>query len=64
MGQQETPYWVGNEDKGPKMRAGFHATTKINRQDFGINWQSKLDKGGVVVGDEVLITIDAEAIKD
>ena len=64
VGQWDTPFREDGEDKGPKVRAGFHATTKINRQDFGVNWQSKLDKGGVVAGDEVYITIDAEAIRD
>jgi len=62
LGQQETPWWEDNEDKGPKTRAGFLASTVINRQDFGISWNSTLDKGGVVVGDEVHITIDAEAV--
>jgi len=64
LGQWETPWWVGKEDKGPKTRAGFVATTKINRQDFGVSWNDKLDKGGVVVGDDVLITIDVEAVKE
>jgi polyisoprenoid-binding protein YceI len=45
-------------------RAGFTATTRINRHDFGVSWNSAMQDGGVVVGDEVLITIDAEAILD
>jgi polyisoprenoid-binding protein YceI len=49
-------------DKGPKSRAGFVATTTINRQDFGVSWNQTLDKGGVVVGNMVAITIDVEAI--
>jgi polyisoprenoid-binding protein YceI len=49
-------------DKGPRIRAGFQATTRINRKDFGVNWNDTLDRGGVVVGDDVYITIDAEAI--
>jgi polyisoprenoid-binding protein YceI len=48
--------------KGPKARAGFAATTTINRHDFGVSWNSALDKVGVVVGNMVEITIDAEAI--
>ena len=36
-----------------KTRAGAHATTKINRKDFGINWSKAMDSGGLVVGDEV-----------
>lgn len=49
-------------DKGPKARAGFLATTSFSRHEFGVSWNSALDRGGVVVGDEVAVTIDAEAI--
>jgi polyisoprenoid-binding protein YceI len=63
-GQWQTPWWEDGVDKGPKTRAGFVATTHINRHDFGVSWNSVLDKGGLVVGDEVAITIDAEAILD
>ncbi len=45
-------------------RAGFTATTKINRHDFGVSWNSPMKDSGVVVGDDVLITIDAEAIQE
>ena len=62
MGQWETPMWEGGEDKGPKIRAGFVAKTKINRNDFGISWNGTLVKGGIVVGDIVEITLDAEAL--
>jgi polyisoprenoid-binding protein YceI len=44
-------------------RAGASATTKINRKDFGVAYNKALEAGGVVVGDEVSITIDVEAIK-
>lgn len=43
-------------------RAGFSATTKINRLDFGVSWNAEMESGGIVVGNDVLITIDAEAI--
>jgi polyisoprenoid-binding protein YceI len=49
-------------DKGPKTRAGFVAETEINRHDFGVSWNSTLDRGGIVVGNTVQITVDAEAI--
>ena len=49
-------------DKGPKTRAGFMATTTINRHDFGVSWNAQLERGGLVIGDLVEITIDAEAI--
>ena len=62
LGQWETPWWEDGVDKGPKTRAGFMATTEINRHDFGVSWNAPLDKGGFVVCDIVEITIDAEAI--
>jgi polyisoprenoid-binding protein YceI len=62
LGQWQTPWWEDGVDKGPKARAGFTATATINRHDFGVSWNSALDKGGIVVGNIVEITIDAEAI--
>jgi len=62
LGQWQTPWWEGGIDKGPKTRAGFMATTTINRLDFGVSWNAPLEKYGVVVGNTVDITIDAEAI--
>ena len=62
LGQWQTPWWEGGVDKGPKTRAGFMATTTINRLDFGVSWNVPLEKEGVVVGITVEITIDAEAI--
>src|ERR1700737_5452309 len=44
-------------------RAAATATTKINRQDFGVKWNATMDNGGVVVGDDVTITIDIEMVK-
>ena len=66
LGQWLTPWWEeeGGKwiDKGPKVRAGFVAKTRINRHDFGVSWNDVVDKGGVVVGNTIEITIDAEAI--
>jgi polyisoprenoid-binding protein YceI len=62
LGQWQTPWWEDGVDKGPKTRAGFLATTRINRYEFGVNWNRSLDRGGVIVGDDVAVTIDAEAI--
>lgn len=64
LGQWETPWWDDGVDKGPKTRAGFMATARIDRHDFGVSWNNALLRGGIVVGHEVLITIDAEAIRD
>jgi polyisoprenoid-binding protein YceI len=66
LGQWRTPWWEEEDgkwiDKGPKVRAGFVAKTRINRHDFGVSWNDVVDKGGVVVGNLIDITIDAEAI--
>ncbi len=45
-------------------RAGFAAKSKVNRKDYGINWNKTLDAGGVVLGDEVEITLNVEAVKE
>jgi len=44
-------------------RAGFSAEGKINRKDFGMNWNKALDNGGLVVGNEVAIRLEIECIK-
>jgi polyisoprenoid-binding protein YceI len=51
------------KDTYGNQRAAVSATTKVNRQDFGVKWNATMDNGGVVVGDDVSITIDAEMIK-
>jgi polyisoprenoid-binding protein YceI len=62
LGEWETPFWVGDENRGLMRRMGFEARTRINRHDFGVSWQDEIPAGGVVVGNEVDIVIDAEAI--
>ena len=44
-------------------RAGFSATTKIKRSEFGLTWNQVLETGGIAVGDEIKISLDIEAIK-
>lgn len=55
------------EGRGPDAyggeRAGFTATTKINRKDFGVNWNGLIEAGGVVVSDTVKITLNIEAVR-
>jgi polyisoprenoid-binding protein YceI len=51
------------KDPWGNQRVAASATTKINRQDYGVKWNAKLDNGGVVVGDDVNITIDVELIQ-
>jgi polyisoprenoid-binding protein YceI len=43
-------------------RTAISGSTKINRQDFGLNYSPTLDNGGLVVGNEIEITLDAEMI--
>lgn len=45
------------------VRAGATATAKISRKDFGLNWNAIIETGGLVVGDEVTIHLDVEAIR-
>jgi len=51
------------KDPWGNTRTAATATTKINRQDFGVKWNAALDNGGVVVGDDVSIVIDVELVK-
>jgi polyisoprenoid-binding protein YceI len=44
------------------MRAGFEATTKVNRKDFNILWNRTLDQGGTLLGDDVDIKIGVEGV--
>ena len=54
------------ESKDPwgNLRIGASASSKISRGEFGLKWNSALETGGVLVGDELKITIDAEAIRE
>ncbi len=51
------------KDPWGNVRAGFTATVKIDRKDFGLNWNKALETGGVLVGDEVEITVDVEGLQ-
>jgi polyisoprenoid-binding protein YceI len=51
------------KDPWGNQRTAANATTKINRQDFGVKWNAKMDSGGWVVGDDVAITIDVELVQ-
>jgi polyisoprenoid-binding protein YceI len=62
LGQWETPYWVDGVNRGVMHRVGFSGKTRINRHDFGVSWNDQLNRGGVVVSDEVFVSLDVEAI--
>ncbi len=51
------------EDPFGNVRAGFEASTKINRKDFGVDFQAPLGSGGVLVSEEIKIEIDGSGIK-
>ena len=51
------------KDPWGNIRVGGQASTKINRKDFGLVWNATLETGGVVVGDDVDITIDMEIFR-
>ena len=55
---------IHGEGKDPwgNLRSGFTATTKINRKDFGLTWNQALEAGGVLVGDDVEITLEVEGV--
>jgi polyisoprenoid-binding protein YceI len=51
------------KDPWNNIRAGFTATTKLNRKDFGLVWNKTLDTGGFMLGDDVDVTLQIEAIE-
>jgi len=51
------------KDPWGNTRIGLSATTRINRKDFGLTWNAALETGGILVGEEVAITLDVEFIK-
>jgi polyisoprenoid-binding protein YceI len=62
QGEWRTPFWDGDVNRGEMRRIGFEATTRVNRHDFGVSWQDEIPGGGVVVGDEIELILDLEAI--
>jgi polyisoprenoid-binding protein YceI len=55
FGEMQTPF--GDE------RAGFTGSVSINREDWGLTWNQPLETGGVLVGKEVNITVELQAVK-
>ncbi len=51
------------KDPWGNTRIGLSATTKISRKDFGLTWNAALETGGILVGDDVHITVEAQFIK-
>lgn len=58
----EGPSAPGKDPWG-NTRVGLSATTRINRKDFGLSWNAALETGGVLVGEEVTISLDVQFVK-
>ncbi len=59
----DTEYLGQIQDWEGKQRAGFTAETRLSRKEFGLKWNAALESGGVVVGDQVRVTLHIEAIR-
>jgi polyisoprenoid-binding protein YceI len=55
-GQHKSPF-------GPFVSAGFNVEGKLNRKDWGLTWNAPIETGGVIVGDEVHISVELEMTK-
>jgi polyisoprenoid-binding protein YceI len=51
------------KDPWGNLRVGVAATTRISRKEFGLTWNAGLEAGGVMIGDEVTITLEVEFVK-
>lgn len=51
------------KDPWGNLRVGVHATTTINRKDFGVSWHKVLDTGELVVSDDVRVILDVELVR-
>jgi len=56
-------YLGSMKDPRGNERASFELNTKLNRKDFGINWNRSLDNGGLMLSDDVDVTVDLETVK-
>lgn len=59
----EVEYAGTAQDPWGNERAGFSASTSIDRKDFGLTWNKVLEAGGVMVGDRINIELEVEAVK-
>ncbi|PSR21718.1 MAG: polyisoprenoid-binding protein [Sulfobacillus acidophilus] len=56
-------YLGTSPDPWGHVRAGFECSARINRKDFGVNWNQVLEAGGMMVGDNVDINLELETVK-
>ena len=59
----ETQYLGGGKDPWGNERIAFEARTAVNRKDFGLGWNQVLEAGGVLVGEQIEIVLDVQAVK-
>lgn len=57
------PLTAAHKDPWGGIRRGTRATTKVSRKDFGLHWNAALELGGVVVGEEVEISLEIELVQ-
>ena len=62
LGEWTTPFWISDDSKVEVRRVGFEATARIERHEFGVSWQDLIPGGGVVVGNQIDVTLDVEAV--
>lgn len=62
-GNHEQPKEPPAKDPWGNTRIAISATTKINRKDFGLTWNAALETGGILVGDDITINLDAQFVK-
>jgi len=51
------------KDPWGNTRIGLAATTRINRKDFGLTWNAALETGGMLVGEDITVTLDLQFVK-
>lgn len=51
------------QDPWGNQRAAFHGETQVNRKDFGLEWNMLLETGGVLVGDQVRVSVDVQVVR-
>jgi polyisoprenoid-binding protein YceI len=56
-------YLGAAKDPWGSTRAGFTTAITLNRKDYGINWNKALDNGGLLLGDDVLVTVELETVQ-
>ena len=59
----DTEYLGRGKDPWGTMWYGFHAETEVNRKDFGMAWNEAVEAGGLLVGDEVEVDVEAVPVQ-